>query len=201
MKINCNCLIFATIICFRVKTSWNIVDSWNFFLRLKSKLGLHHILLKTTKNFYQEIYSNCSWNAATTKHWKDWFQKLQPKKDNIFWQTKSLCKLQDWYRKPQYCLVPLPTEFHHKNTGIDPKLKVYQSLLAKRVCLLCNKTYCSSGALYRMKKLFIIESNFFNNVCSLSNEHFSTVSETTVVNWTEECSKKSNSNCIFVLGC
>ena len=33
----------------RVKMSWTIGDNRNLFLKLKTKLGLYHVVLKTTK--------------------------------------------------------------------------------------------------------------------------------------------------------
>ena len=35
--------------------SWNIGDNRNLFLNLKSKLGLHHVLLATPKTFQQKL--------------------------------------------------------------------------------------------------------------------------------------------------
>ena len=42
-------------------------------------------------------------------------------------------------------------------------------------------TYSTSGALYWMKQLFIIESKSVKNGCSLSNEHFSIVTGIEIV--------------------
>ena len=42
------CLLFINFF-FRVKMSWNIGDNRNLFLKLKSKLGLYHSVIKTPK--------------------------------------------------------------------------------------------------------------------------------------------------------
>ena len=39
----------------RVKTSWNIGDNINLFLKLKSKLGLYHVVLTTPKTSPEKI--------------------------------------------------------------------------------------------------------------------------------------------------
>ena len=39
----------------RVKMSWNIGDKRNFFLQLKSKLGLYHVVLTTPKTSPEKL--------------------------------------------------------------------------------------------------------------------------------------------------
>ena len=39
----------------RVRMSWNIGDNGNLFLKLKSKLGLYHIALTTSKTSLQKL--------------------------------------------------------------------------------------------------------------------------------------------------
>ena len=43
----------------QVKTNWNNGDNRNIFLKLKSKLGLYHVVL-TTPNFLPKTYNGCS---------------------------------------------------------------------------------------------------------------------------------------------
>ena len=38
--------------------SWNIGDNRNLFLKLKAKLGLHHIVLRTSKNSPEKLTLN-----------------------------------------------------------------------------------------------------------------------------------------------
>ena len=52
-KSNFICLFFIFIFSFRVKMIWNIGDDKIHFLKLKSKLGLYHVVL-TTPNFSLE---------------------------------------------------------------------------------------------------------------------------------------------------
>ena len=39
----------------RVRMSWNIGDKRNLFLKLKSKLGLYHVVLTTPKTFPKKL--------------------------------------------------------------------------------------------------------------------------------------------------
>ena len=39
----------------RVKMSWNIADDRNLFLKLKSKLGLYHVVLTTPKTSPEKL--------------------------------------------------------------------------------------------------------------------------------------------------
>ena len=44
--------------------SWNMGENRNLFLKLKSKLGLYHIVLTTPKTSPEKKNSNFSWNAT-----------------------------------------------------------------------------------------------------------------------------------------
>ena len=39
----------------QVKLSWNIGDNKNLFLRLKSKLGYYHVVLRTPKTSFEKL--------------------------------------------------------------------------------------------------------------------------------------------------
>ena len=56
-----------------------------------------------------------------------------------------------------------------KDTELERKLTEYKKLLAKRVNLLSYIDFFTSGALYWMKQLFMIETNPVKNGCSVSN--------------------------------
>ena len=58
--------------------------------------------------------------------------------------------------------------------------------------------YSTSGALYWMKQLFIIKTNSIKNGCSHSNEHPPIVPGIWNVIWTQKCSQKSISKCMFL---
>ena len=49
IKTNFNLLLFIIILSFRVRISYNNEYIRNLFLELKSKFGLHHVVLKTPK--------------------------------------------------------------------------------------------------------------------------------------------------------
>ena len=55
IKSDCIYLIFIIFLSFRVRMSWNIGDNRNLFLKLKSKLGLYHVLLTTPKTFPEKL--------------------------------------------------------------------------------------------------------------------------------------------------
>ena len=60
-----------------------------------------------------------------------------------------------------------------KDTAMELKLTEHEKLLSKRVYLFSYiDLHSLSGALYWMKKLFIIKINFIKNGCSFPHEHF-----------------------------
>ena len=54
-KSNFICLPFINIFSIRVKVSWNIGGKRNFFLKLKSKLGLYHVVFTTPKTSLEKL--------------------------------------------------------------------------------------------------------------------------------------------------
>ena len=95
--------------------SWNIGDIRKLFLKLKTKLGLYHFVLTTPKTTAKKL----TLTVAEMQQLPETEKKLIPKKSflpkmhNIERKPKK-CKLQGWYRQPQYCRVPLPKQFVHQ---------------------------------------------------------------------------------------
>ena len=56
--------------------SWNIGENRNIFLKLKSKLGLDHVVLTTLKTFPEIITSN-----LVEMHWLPEIQKVDSKNE------------------------------------------------------------------------------------------------------------------------
>ena len=86
MKSNCTYFLFIFFF-IRVRMSWNIGDDRNLFLKLKSKLGLYHVLLRTftTAKTSPEKLTLTVVEKQELPDIADYFEKINflPKRDNI----------------------------------------------------------------------------------------------------------------------
>ena len=118
--------------------SWNIGDNRNFFLKLKSKLGLYHVVLTTPKTSPEKP----TLTVVEMQQWPD-IEK------NDFTEAQSRLKWTIYNDRRKVC-VKFPTNtdklitvvnsyrnnLYLKDTRVDLKMTEQQSLLAKRVYLL-----------------------------------------------------------------
>ena len=93
----CSYLLFINFTFKRVRTRGNIGNKKNLFLKLETKLGLFHVLLTTQKSSPEKLTLTVVemqqlLNFDEIDSMKGSFL---PKMDNILWQTKNLCKIQD----------------------------------------------------------------------------------------------------------
>ena len=91
--------------------SLNFGDNRNLFLKLKSNMGLYHVVLTTPKTSPKKLhwlyfkYINCGGR-----------ERVFPKKIYLAWNGqyimvgKSMCKFTDGYRQVEYCHVTLPKQ-------------------------------------------------------------------------------------------
>ena len=122
----------------RVKMIWNIGDIRNLFLKLKSKLGLSHVVLTTPKNSPEKLTQT----VVEMQQLPD-IQKSDSKKEipclkwTIYNGRRKVCvKFQTDTDKLNIVVYRYRNNLYLKDNEVDLILTEYQALLAKRVYLL-----------------------------------------------------------------
>ena len=91
-------LLFIIFLSNPVSMSWNIGGDRIDILKLKTKLGQNHIVLTVPKTSPKKHTLAVEMQQKPANGKIDSEKNFRPKMDNIYWQTKSMCKLQDCYR-------------------------------------------------------------------------------------------------------
>ena len=117
--------------------SWNIGDNRNLFLKLKTKLGLHHVDFKS-KDSPEKI----TLTLVETQHLPD-IEKTDSRDEisclkwTIYSGRRNVCiKFQTDTDKVNIVVYRYRNITHLKDTEMDIKLTEYRKVLAKRVYLL-----------------------------------------------------------------
>ena len=125
-------------ICNRLKMSWNIGDNRNLFLKLKSKLGLYHVVLTTPKTSPEKL----TLTVVEMQQLPD-IEKTDPKEgiSCLKWtiykgSRKVRVNFQIDTDKLNFAVYRYRYNLYLKDNKIDLTLTKYQSLLSKRVYLL-----------------------------------------------------------------
>ena len=118
--------------------SWNIGDNRNLFLKLKSKLGLYHVVLTTPKTSpkkltltiveMQQLPDNETTDSKEEISCLNWTIYIGRRKVCVNFQTDT--------DKLNIAVYRYRNNLYLKDNEIDVKLTEYHSLLAKRVYLL-----------------------------------------------------------------
>ena len=119
--------------------SWNIGDKRNLFLKLKSKLGLYHVELRSKPNDSPE---KIRLTLVETQQLPD-IEKIDSKDEiscfkwSIYNGRRKVCiNFQTDTDKVNIVLYSYRNNTYLKDTEKDLKLTEYKKLLAKRVYLL-----------------------------------------------------------------
>ena len=120
----------------QVKMSWNIGGNRNLFLKLKSKLGLYHVVVTTPKTSPEKLTL-----TVVEKQQLPDIEKTDSKEEIscLKWTKYNGSGRYVWtFRLIQtsWILSCSVTETIYEDNEVDLKLTEYQSLLAKRVYLL-----------------------------------------------------------------
>ena len=123
---------------FDVEMSWNIGDKRNLFLKIKSKLGLYHVVLITPKTSPEKL----ALTVVEMQHLPD-SEKTKSKQETsrIKWtiyngRRKVCVKFQADTDKLNIVVYRYRNSIYLKGNKVDLNLTEYQSLLAERVYLL-----------------------------------------------------------------
>ena len=118
--------------------SWNIGDNKNHFLKLISKSGLYHIVLKTPKTSPGKLTL-----TVVEMHQLPDFEKTDSKEEMscLKWtknngRRKKCVNIQTDTDKLEIVVYRYGNNLYLKYNDVDLKLSEYQPLLAKRVYLL-----------------------------------------------------------------
>ena len=117
--------------------SWNIGDNRNLFLKLKSKLGLYHVELKSKDSPEKITLTLVETQQLTDIEKVDSKDEISCIKWTINNGSRKVCvKFQTDTDKVDIVVYRYRNNTYLKETEIDLKLTEYKKLLAKRVYLL-----------------------------------------------------------------
>ena len=118
--------------------SWNIGDNRNLFLKLKSKLGLYHVVLTTPKTSPEKL----TLTVVEMQQLQE-IEKIDSKEEIscLKWtiyngRRKVYVNFQTDTDKLNVVVYRYRNNLYLKDNEVDLKLTEYQSILAKRVYLL-----------------------------------------------------------------
>ena len=118
--------------------SWNIGDNRNLFLKLKSKLGLYHVVLTTPKTSPEKLtLTVVEMQQLPDIQKTDSNEEISCLKWTIYNGRKKVCvNFQTDADKLKIVVYRYRYNLYLKDNELDLKLSEYQSPLAKRVYLL-----------------------------------------------------------------
>ena len=118
--------------------SWNIGDNRNLFLKLKSKLGLCHVVLTTPKTSPEKhTLTVVEMQKLPDIEKTDAKEEISCLKQTIYNGRRKVCvNFQTDTDKLNIVVYRYRNNLYVKDNEIDLKMTEYQSLLAKQVYLL-----------------------------------------------------------------
>ena len=118
--------------------SWNIGDNRNLFLKLKSKVGLYHVVQTTPKTSPETLtLTVVEMQQLPDNEGTDSKKEVSCLKWTIYNGRRKVCvNFQTDTDKLKIVVHRYRNNLYLKDNSIDLKLIEYQSLLAKRVYLL-----------------------------------------------------------------
>ena len=117
--------------------SWNIGDNRNVFFRLKSKLGLYHVVLTTPKTSPEKLtLTVVEMQQLPDIEKTDFIEEISCLKWTIYIGRRKECvNFHTDTDKLDIVVYRYRNNLYLKDSESDLKLTENQSLLAKRVCL------------------------------------------------------------------
>ena len=119
-------------------TSWNIAENRHLFLKLKSKLGLYHVVLTTPKNSPgKHTLTVIEIQQLPNIEKTDFKEEIsRPKRTKYKGRTKVCLNFQTDTDKLNNFVYHYRNSLYLKDNEFDMKMTEYQSFLAKRAHLL-----------------------------------------------------------------
>ena len=116
--------------------SWNIGDNRNLFLKLKTKLGLYHVELKSKDSPKKITLTLVETQQLPDIDKSDSRNEISCLKWTIYNRRKVCINFQTDTDKVNIVVYRYRNDTYLKDTEFDIKLTEYRKLLAKRVYLL-----------------------------------------------------------------
>ena len=117
--------------------SWNIGDNRNFFLKLKTKLGLYHVELKSKDSTEKIMLTLVATQQLPDIEKSDSKDEISCLKWTIYNGRRKVCiNFQTDTDKVNIVVYRYRNNTYLKDTEMDLKLTEYKKLLAERVYLL-----------------------------------------------------------------
>ena len=137
--------------------SWNIGDNRNLFLKLKSKLGLYHVELKSKDSPEKNTLTLVETQQLPDIEEVDLKDDISCLKLTIYHGRRNLCiNFQTDTDKVNIVVYRCRNNTYLKDTEMDLKLTEYKKLLAKRVYLL---SYIDTF----YKRCIVLDETFVHN--------------------------------------
>ena len=157
--------------------SWNIGDDQSIFLKLKSNLRFHLIVLTTQKTSPENLtLSVVEKQQLLDIEQTDSQEEISCLKKTTYIDRRKVCvNFKTDTDNLNIVVYSYRNYLYLKDYAVDLKLTEDHLLLTKRVYLLSVIGVFTSSAFYWMIQLFITKTIFVKNRFSLSNEHFAIV--------------------------
>ena len=151
--------------------SWNIGDNRNLFLKLKTKLGLYHVELKSKDSPEKITLTLVETQQLPDIEKSDSRDEISCLKWTIYNGRRKVCiNFQTDTDKVNIVVYRYRNNMYLKDTEMDLKLTEYKKrFLLSAFTSWATLTFSTSGALYWMKQLFINKTDSGKDGCSLSN--------------------------------
>ena len=117
--------------------SWNIEDNRNLFLKVKTKLGLYHVELRSKDSPEKITLTLVEIQQLPDIEQSDSKDEMSCSKRTIYNGRRKVCiNFQTDTDKVNIVVYRYRNSTYLKDTEMDLKLTEYKKLLVKRVCLL-----------------------------------------------------------------
>ena len=152
--------------------SWIIGDNRNLFLKLKSKLGLYHVVLTTPKTSPERLTLTVVEMQQMPANKKTDSREISCLKWTIYNGRRKVCvNFQTHTDKLNTAVYRYRNKWYLKDNEIYLKMTKHQSLPQNGFISWATLTYSTSDSFYWMKQLSIIKTNYVKNGCSFPHEH------------------------------
>ena len=157
-----------------VRMSWNNGENRNLFLKLKSKLGLYHVVLTTPITSPEKITLTLVEMQQLPEIQKvDSQNEISCLKWRIYNGRRKVCiSFKTDMNKLNIVVYRYQNSTYVKDTEMELKLTEYEKLLSKRVYLLSYIDVFFKRCIVLDETTVHIEVNFIKNGCSFPHEHF-----------------------------
>ena len=205
------CLFFIIFLAVWVRMSWNVGNKRNRFLKIKSKMGFHHVVFTTPKTHHEKIALTVvemqqspdieeidSKNEKSCLNWTKVFGRKKCVNNQTDTDKLNTCLYQ--LDTDKLSCVVNDTVQTSEISKLIWKWQISTQSWQNEFIYWARMTHCTSGVMYWMKQLLVFKTNSVKKGGSLSFEFFPIVPGIKIVIWKQKYLQKPNSKCMFLLG-